>query len=169
MSSDDETIENLNKKIKLLNQKIKKRMKKEMPMASSSDEESDAPDSPDSPVILKKPTNKRPNSDITYEAMINGELKTYKYRTSMLRAKFIAAQRDYYKVYAKEKGIQFINEMYTMLAFYHWKTISKNWIGVEEDNIEEKVDLIDYYLSQPAEVKNEIFRKKPYYKTFLNK
>lgn len=185
MSSDDELLQDFNKKLEELKLDYKSKTGKDLPSKllpkenneeDSSDEELPPPveTSPEPKVVNKedkgapaKQTRKRINADITYTAMIDGKEKTYKYRTSLLRAKYLSAQRDNYKKVCRAKGMEFINDMFVLISGYHWKVIGKYYIGVEEDKIEEPVDLVEYYRTQPQEVQDEIFRKKPYYKNYI--
>lgn len=190
MSSGAEKMQEINKKLsdlelaplpklsaKALKQRAKLPKNNKEEVETSEDEEVNSPEleiniipepEPELPkVVQKKQVRPRPNSDISYTAVINGVEKSYKYRTPMLRAKFIEVQRELYKKKCVEEGVQFINEMFSLIAMWQWKTETKYYIGVDEDKITEPVDLLNYYRDQPDEVKDEIFRKKPYYKNYI--
>lgn len=182
MSSDDELISDLNSKIENLyleyrtrtGKDVKSLMNSRAPKAPKRRDENDSSEEEEvkqiEEVALPKPVVKirpRVNSDITYTAVVGGKEKTFKYRTSLMRAKFHDVQRDEYKKECKEKGMDFINEMFLLLANFFWKVQGKNWIGTEEDLITTPMSLLNWYQAQPKDVQDEIFRKKPYYKNYI--
>lgn len=189
MSSETEIIEEINREMvdlevsslpKKSRKKIVKRPKIKNESDSSGEDELESPElrheiipdpEPELPKKVerkeKKEQRQRPNADITYEAVIDGQIRSYKYRTPMLRAKFMDVQRGEYKKACTREGVQYINDMFSLISMWHWKTITKYYIGVDEDQITEPIDLLGYYKEQPQEIKDEIFRKKPYYKNYI--